>query len=167
MKAPSVIKQKSMFLSPVKTVLLAGLVAGTLDILAAIVLLGKMHVMGVLQFIASGLFGKPAFTGGMVMALLGLLFHFFIAFSFTVAYFLLYSKIALPKKQPVISGLLYGIFVWAIMNLVVLPFTNVPKSPFDPARVMLNMSILMVMIGLPVALIVHRHYQLKKMTAVE
>ena len=37
-----------------KAILKTGLVAGTLDILAAIVLLAKMNVAGVLQYIASG-----------------------------------------------------------------------------------------------------------------
>ena len=56
--------------SPFKTILLAGFIAGLLDITAAIVILGKMNVVGVLKYIASGVLGKEAFLGGNGVALL-------------------------------------------------------------------------------------------------
>ena len=64
-----------------KAILKTGLIAGTLDILAAIVILAKMNAVGVLQYVASGVFGKEAFSGGTTMAIAGLIFHYIIAFS--------------------------------------------------------------------------------------
>src|SRR4051794_18482297 len=99
-------------ISAFKTILFAGFVAGLLDITAAIVILGKMNATGVLQFVASGAFGKAAFQGGAPMALLGLLFHFIIAFTFATIYFLVYPHISFLQKHKVLSGLLYGVIVW-------------------------------------------------------
>jgi hypothetical protein len=145
--------------SPFKTILLAGFIAGLLDITAAIVILGKMNVVGVLKYIASGVLGKEAFLGGNGVALLGLFFHFCIAYSFTILYFLIYPRITLLHKHKVLSALLYGIFVWAVMNLLVLPVTNVSRGSFQWSKALLNMSILVVMVGLPISLIIHRYYQ--------
>ena len=150
--------------SPLKTILITGFVAGFLDITAAIVILGKMNATGVLKYIASGAFGKKAFAGGTEMVIYGLLMHFIIAYSFTILYLFAYPYIGLFKKQKVLSGLLYGIFVWAVMNLLVLPFTNVAQAAFRWDKALLNMSILMVMIGLPIALMVNHYYE--KNTAV-
>jgi hypothetical protein len=145
-----------------KTILLAGFTAGTLDITAAIVLLGNMKAVPILKYIASGVFGKDAFAGGTEMALLGLLFHYMIAFSFAIAYFLIFPYLPpLLKKHKILSGLLYGIVVWIVMNLVVVPMTQVPRGPITLESALLNMAILMVCIGLPISFIVHRYYSSK------
>jgi hypothetical protein len=63
-------------------ILKAGLIVGTLDILAAFIQYaiktGKNPTV-VLKFIASGVFGKEAFNGGTMMNVYGLIFHFVIA----------------------------------------------------------------------------------------
>ncbi|GAB3936720.1 DUF1440 domain-containing protein [Larkinella terrae] len=149
--------------SRLKTILLAGFTAGTLDIIAAIVLLGNRKAVPILKYIASGVFGKEAFAGGTEMAVLGLLFHYTIAFSFAIAYFLLFPSLPpLLKKHKLLSGLLYGILVWCVMNLVVVPMTNVSRGPIKLESALLNMGILMVCIGLPISLIVERYYASKK-----
>ncbi len=70
-------------------VLSAGFTCGVLDITAALVVYGYLGVkpMRLLQGIASGLLGPKAFDGGLATALLGLLCHFFIAFSAATVYF--------------------------------------------------------------------------------
>jgi hypothetical protein len=148
--------------SPLKTILLAGFTAGTLDITAAIVLLGNMKPLPILKYIASAVFGKTAFTGGDEMAVYGLLFHYFIAFSFAIAYFLIFPYVPLFRKHKLLSGLLYGVFVWIIMNLVVVPMTSIARGPIKLESALLNMSILMVCIGLPISFIVHRYYSSKR-----
>src|SRR5580698_80975 len=111
--------------SPIKIILLSGFTAGTLDILGAIlvyvVVQGKTTTLRMLQSIASGIFGKDAYAGGMTMACYGLIFHFLIAFSFAAGYFLSFPYISFLQKHKIISGLLYGIFIWLVMNLIVVP----------------------------------------------
>lgn len=148
--------------SALRTILLAGFVAGTLDILGAIFV--YVYIMNVttttrlLQGIARGAFGKSAFQGGMSMALAGLAFHFIIAFSFTVFYFFVFQLIPFLKKQRIISGLLYGIFVWCVMNLAVLPLLDVANVPTKWDSILRGAGILMVCVGLPISLIVSRSY---------
>ncbi len=145
----------------VKTILLAGFVAGTLDILAAIVVyslvMGKATAMQILQSIASGAFGKQAFAGGWEMALCGLVFHYIIATSWAAAFVLISRYLSFLRNQKVISGLLYGVIVWVGMNLVVLPLSNVNKAPLRWDSVLIGMIILMLCVGLPISLITHKY----------
>ena len=149
----------------VQTIIKAGLLAGTLDITTAFI---HYHIktgkgpFGVLNFVASGFFGKAAFEGGTPMALWGLLFHFIIAFAWTIIFFFLYPSIHLVSKNKIVNGLLYGIVIWAVMNLAVLPLSNVPPFQFDITKAIIAMLILMLAVGLPVSIIISRYYEKNK-----
>ena len=139
-------------------ILLAGLVAGTLDILAAIVLLANMNAAGTLKFIASGVFGKAAFDGGPAMVALGAVFHYTIAAAFAAAYFLAYPRLEWLRRNKWISGVLYGVIVWSVMNLVVVPLSQAPAATLTWLSALKNMGILIVCIGVPIAWLVERWY---------
>ena len=145
------------------TIFLSGLIAGTLDILAALIIydliLQKTPSIKILQSIASGIFKKEAYAGGSQMALYGLLLHYFIAFTFAVFYFTIYPHFNFLKKNTLLSGILYGIFVWIIMNLLVLPtvFPALPEKHLD-FPLILSMLILIFCIGIPIAFITRKHY---------
>ncbi len=147
-------KQSRLF----NIILRAGLLAGTLDILAAILILAKGNAVGTLKFIASGVFGKAAFSGGYDMVALGAVFHYFIATSFATGYFLVYPRLPFLQKNKWLSGVLYGVFVWAVMNLLVVPMSNAPQSPFAWDSALKNMAILVVCIGLPIAWLADKFY---------
>ncbi|MBF4494474.1 DUF1440 domain-containing protein [Flavobacterium sp. MR2016-29] len=148
-------------------VFLSGLIAGTLDIVAAItvysIILNKTTGIKILQSIASGIFKKEAYTGGSSMALIGLLLHYFIAFTFAWFYFILYPRLSFLKKNALLSGIVYGIFVWIIMNLIVLPivFPVLPQKHFD-FPLMLSILILIVCIGIPISFITKKYYSIKE-----
>lgn len=142
--------------SSLKTILVAGLVAGILDAAAAVIILGKMNFAGVWKYVASGYFGNEAFTGGNKMVLYGLVFHFCIAIFWAAVFYLLFSKLSFFKPQPVLGGLLFGALIWLTMAFIVLPMTNVPKSDFDLSAALKNLTILMVCVGLPNSLITNR-----------
>ncbi len=136
------------------SILKAGLLAGLLDILAAFanfyLKTGKNPVI-ILKFIASGVFGNAAFSGGPEMAFLGLLFHFLIALLFAAIFFLVVARI-LPKTPVKLSaGILYGIFIWLVMSLIVVPLSGAPKQPFNLPDAILNAAILMICVGLPIS----------------
>lgn len=145
------------------TLFLSGLIAGTLDILAAILvysyILHKTTAIKILQSIASGVFKKDAYTGGSQMALYGLLLHYFIALVFAWFYFTIYPYFSFIKKNTLFSGILYGIFVWIVMNLVVLPtvFSVLPEKHLD-FPLLLSILILICCIGIPIAFITKKHY---------
>jgi len=140
----------------IKNILLTTLVAGTLDGLAAVVFLGKMNFLAVFQYIASAIFGKEAYSGGIKTALIGLVLHYIIAFSFTAFFAFISGKMALLRKNILLSALIYGIFVWAIMNLLIVPLTKIPSHPFNPEKAILNAVILIFCIGLPIAYLTAR-----------
>ena len=146
----------------VRTVIWAGFVAGVLDALAAMTLFmirGGKNPTDVWKYVASGLFEKVALTGGSDMVLWGLAFHFFIALSFALFFFLIYPRLHRLIPSPVVAGLLYGVFAWLVMNRIVLPLSNVPAAPFNLVRALIGMAIIMVMVGLPIALIINRYYR--------
>lgn len=142
-------------------ILLTGLLVGTLDIVTAFadyfIATGKAPD-GVLKFIASGVFGDEAFSGGTGIVLMGLLFHFIIAYSFTVLFFLIYPQIKFLQKNRIITGIVYGIFIWMIMNLIVVPLSNTPSLSMKAGRIIKSMLILIVMVGLALSFIAHKFF---------
>ncbi|MFH6998621.1 DUF1440 domain-containing protein [Flavobacterium sp. FlaQc-57] len=148
-------------------VFLSGLIAGTLDIVAAIVIyaviLNKTTGIKILQSIASGVFHKEAYSGGSQMALYGLLLHYFIAFAFAWFYFTVYPYFSFLKKNTFLAGVIYGVFAWIVMNLVVLPvvFPVLPEKHFD-FPLLLSILILIFCIGIPIAFIHKKYRSLRK-----
>ncbi|MBC9934298.1 hypothetical protein [Chitinophaga qingshengii] len=149
---------------PAGIILLTWMMAGTLDLFSAclqfVLMTGKSFV-NVLLFVASGVFGTAAFSGNPAMMWWGVLFHYIIALGFTLLFFGLYPRIPEMRRIPAVSGLVYGIFVWLVMNLLILPLTNIPKGPFHLVNVLVGMCILMVAIGLPMGLMAGKYYQHK------
>ncbi|MEP7279052.1 MAG: hypothetical protein ABI813_10450 [Bacteroidota bacterium] len=148
--------------SPLLSILVAWLLAGTLDITTALVLFtvrsGKSPLI-ILKYIASAVFGhSAAYSGGIGMDMAGLLFHYTIAFIFTVLFFLLYPRIHRFINNKYIAGILYGLFVWMVMNLLLVPLTRIPAHAITWQNALENIVILMLAIGLPVSLIAHRYY---------
>ena len=106
-----------------------------------------------LYFIASGLLGKSAFEGGVGIAALGAALHFVIAYSWTALFFLLSSRFSFLATYPILTGIVYGGCIWVVMNMVVLPLSQIGLRPFNPTQALINAGILMVCIGIPLAFI--------------
>ncbi|MBC7873591.1 MAG: hypothetical protein H7Y01_06335 [Ferruginibacter sp.] len=149
----------------VTAILVTGLVAGTLDGLAAILnftIQGNKHPERIFKYIASAAFGAKATTGGEIMIAWGVFFHYLIAFAFTIFFFIIFPRVKWLQENVLLGGLLYGLFVWLVMNRVVVPLSQLPPSPFKLKSAIINMLILMVCIGLPVAVMANKHYLYKK-----
>lgn len=147
-----------------KGILLAGFLAGTLDILAAIgqTLLAAREPAGMLRFIASGIFGETALKGGGGYALLGLFFHYCIATGWAMVLFFIYPKVKSFSRHWLVTGVAYGFFVWLMMNRVVLPLSNTPPLPFTFGWGMVkSLIIIIVAVGLPLSYLVTRYYAVK------
>lgn len=132
-----------------------GLIVGTLDISSAFIyyyIKTGNNPLIILKYIASALLGKEqAYSGSSAMYLLGLLLHYCIAFSFTILFFLLYPRINAMNKNRVLTGIIYGLFVWTVMNLLVVPASAIGKYPSEPVSIVINMVILIICIGLPLS----------------
>ena len=134
--------------------LLTGLFAGSLDAMAAVLLYlarGNKDPRMLFRYIASAAYGKRAFAPGEFMVLMGLLFHFLIAMSWVAIYFYLSGNIPWLNLHPLPAAIGYGIFVWIIMNLVVVRFSRAAPRPFSWLFAVINVVILIVTIGLPAA----------------
>lgn len=136
-----------------------GLIAGTLDLVAACVaawLRGGTKPVQVFHFIASGLLGVEAFRGGVKTAVLGVALHFLIATVATVIFYLASRSLYFLIERPITSGLLYGVVVYAFMNFVVVPMSKVSQRVPTVTGRIIGLLIIMFCVGLPIALIVRR-----------
>lgn len=142
-----------------KTILLATAVAGGLDIIAAIVqgIAGGTGPAAVLRSVAAGPLGDGAFTGGMGMALTGLFVHFAIMAVIVTVFVFAAQALPMLTRQPWLWGPVYGLGVWAVMYLVVLPMRWPGGFPLtDPVKIAWAIAFHTLLVGLPIALIAAR-----------
>ena len=135
-------------------IILTGLMAGTLDALAALLFFrarGNKQPGVLFRYIASAVYGPKAFSGGHGMIARGVTFHFLIAFCWVGLYFAAYPMISGLETGVLVDSIVYGLLVWVIMNLIVLPLSKAAPRPSTVSSVLINMLILMITIGLPCA----------------
>ena len=143
------------------TIFWVGLIAGTLDIIAAFLhyyISTHRNPLRVLLYIASGVFGKKAYPGTTAMYFAGALLHYLIAYSFTFFFFFIYPLFGFLSANRLVTGILYGIFNWAVMNLFVLPLNGMASPFFHWPKSLLSVGILIVAMGLPLSFLAHRYY---------
>lgn len=144
-----------------KAILFAALLAGTLDIIGAVIVY-QANPTQVFKFIASGAFGAGrAFSGGSDMVAWGIAFHYIISLAWTIAFFFIYPLFPILSKNKYITGALYGIVIWVVMNKVIIPLSAIPPAPFNLRSAAIAALILIVAVGLPIAILTHRYYSRK------
>jgi uncharacterized membrane protein YagU involved in acid resistance len=114
----------SVFVVPI---LLGGIIAGTFDIGAAS-LINSAKPTRILQVIASGLLGKPAFAEDSTVEL-GLVLQW--AMSIIIASIFVVAAQWKPalKRHWIKSGLAYGVVIFLVMNYIVLPLSAIGHPP--------------------------------------
>ena len=132
-------------------ILLGGLIAGTVDVGAAVLMSGKDAVF-ILQFIAAGLIGKTAsFQGGTATAVLGLVLQWVMSLIIAAIYVLASLRLGWLRRTWVAAGLAYGVVVFVVMNYVVRPLSAIGGVPhFKPLSFAENMAA-MLLFGVIVA----------------
>lgn len=143
-----------------------GSVAGAFDITYAILFSGWRGVpaMRVLQSVASGLLGSAAFEGGLRTAVLGLFLHFCIALSAAAIFYLASRRFHLLTRRAMMCGIIYGIIIYGMMNLLVLPMSAFPrKVTFPPLVLATGLLVHMFLIGLPISLATRKASSLRAM----
>jgi len=139
--------------SAARAIIVGGLVAGTLDLTQASILFG----LQVPLVIAGGLLGEKAFHGGAGVYALGIVLHFFIAFSWTAIYYGASRRLTFMLEHPLVCGLFFGMAVELVMSYVVLPLSALhDRGPYRLHDVLLGLIVHMFVIGLPVAFSVRR-----------
>lgn len=143
-----------------ETIVYGGLTVGILDFFDASIFFPLYYGITfarVWQGVSAGLLGREAaVSGGWNTVMLGIFLHFVVAFCVATVYYVASRNISLLIRQPIISGLFYGVAVNYVMQLVVIPLSAIVSRPgtSEPVASLLN-SIVghAVVVGLPVALI--------------
>ena len=148
------------------TIIWVGFLVGLLDLTSAFIqtkiMFPARDPFGVLRYIASAVFGKQRANSDDSMFFYGALFHFIIAYSFTTVFFLVYPRVRALSKNRLLTGLLYGLIIWAIMNLIVVPQTKIGARPFVLKNAMIAAAILIVAIGIPLSYLAYNFYYGRK-----
>ena len=145
-----------------RTILFAGLLVGSLDLIAA---LTNFYINThkdptiVFRYIASAVFGRTrAYSEGGNMIFMGAIFHYLIAYFFTIIFFILYINFGIMSKSRLLTGIAYGILIWAVMNLIVVPIALNIYVKWNQ-QTWINLVILICMIGLPLSFIAYWYFK--------
>ena len=140
-----------------RTIAWATLVAGTLDILLAVILSlsrGRSPT-DMLRFVASGPF--PAATEwGASGALLGLATHFALMAIMATIFVIAATRLPALIAKPVQWGVIYGLITYVVMNLIVVPLRFPAAWPPKPIGIATQLFAHIVLVGIPMALIAAR-----------
>lgn len=148
----------------VATIIKAGLLAGALDICFAFLysyIKRGITPSVVLQYISKIVFGKTAFSNTAILNITGLLVHFTIAMGWAIIFFILYRRLKLIRINKIVTAIIYGLFVWTMMNVLLLPLWNQKPFVFNPESSSINAAILIIAIGLPLSFMANRYYSKK------
>lgn len=143
----------------IHAMLCGGAVAGALDIAFAIsfAAFNGMAPERLLQTVASGLLGKAAFSGGRPVAVLGLALHFAMSFLWAGAFLLVATRVRALVARPLVGGVAFGVVVFLVMRLVVLPLSAFPfPVRFAPLATVLDLLSHTLLFGVPIALAARR-----------
>jgi uncharacterized membrane protein YagU involved in acid resistance len=135
--------------------LVGGSIAGALDILFALSFAAYSGTAPIplLQTVASGALGEAAFTGGVSAAVFGLLAHFLLSYAWAGVFLLIAARAPALVRQPLASGIVFGVAVFLLMRLVVLPLSAFPfPVRFKPLATVLDLLSHMFLFGVPIAL---------------
>ena len=142
--------------SAARAIVVGGLVAGTLDLLFAVLVYGYARGGSeddVLHSIASGWLGRTAFAGGGPSSVLGFFTQYLIALGAAAVFFVVSGAFPVLRRRPVPAGLAFGAGLYAFMYGVVMPLSAIPFRPsFAPKGLLPALTAHMILIGLPIAL---------------
>lgn len=139
----------------ISAILLGGIIAATIDIGAASLINNRSPVF-IMQAIAGGLLGRATFQGGAGSAILGALLQEIMGILIATIYIVLSKTVPGLPRRWVMSGLIYGVIVFFVMNYVVVPLSALKALPhFKPVKFAEDMSA-MLLFGLIIAFFARR-----------
>lgn len=109
-------------------VVIAGLVAGTVDVGAACVIY-KASPAIILRAIAGGLLGRPAFSMGLLSTSLGLVLQWGMSILIAACCMAASCGSDRLRRHWIAAGLVYGSVTFAVMNGLVVPLSASSSKP--------------------------------------
>jgi len=131
-------------------ILIGGTLAGVFDEICAFVTMGWQ----VPRVVAAGLLGTWAIksTGGWVWVL-GVVLHFVVAFGAATVYCLASRRLPFLKEHFAVCGIFFGIAVFLVMYLVVMPLSALHyMGPYTHRTLVQGILVHMLLIGLPIGI---------------
>ncbi|MDZ4707482.1 MAG: hypothetical protein SH818_03690 [Saprospiraceae bacterium] len=147
-----------------RTIFFTALIAAILDLAGAainyMISSGGKFPKKILEYIAGGVYGGSALDGSMGMNIKGALLHFLIASIWTILFFSFYPKIKFFHRSIWVNAVVYGLIVWLVMNLIVLPFSawKAPIVPFKLETAIRAAIVLIICVALPIAMSARKYY---------
>lgn len=134
-----------------KAALTAGVMAGLVDIVAAS-MINHAPPARILQSIASGVLGMAAYSGGGGAIALGLLLQILMSIVIASVYALPTQRLPWLVSRPLAAGLAFGVGVFVVMNLVVVPLSAFAPKPKHVTLAFLSLNLAaMLVFGVLVA----------------
>lgn len=108
-----------------QAILYGTLTVGVLDGLAAMIMSGLRGTRPdrLFQSIAFALVGQASFSGGWPTVVLGVVLHFVVALGVVTIYVSASRLVPALARRPLLLGPVYGIAVFFVMNLIVIPLS--------------------------------------------
>jgi hypothetical protein len=140
-----------------KSTAYATAVAGTLDILFAMILtiLFGNGIGNMLRFVGSGPFPQ-ATEMGAAGSFLGLLTHFTLMAIMAALYVFAARRMPALVQRPIQWGIIYGLITYVVMNWLVVPLRFDAPLPPKPLAIATQLFAHVVLVGIPIALITAR-----------
>jgi len=149
-------------------ILFTALLTGSIDALFVVLPGCQASAAAVFRCIASGVFDTKAFTGGKEMVYYGVLFHYYFALAWTVAFLLFYPALFKITKIRAVLILLTGMVIWLVMNFIIVPLSHIPTCEKGGIlRIVKNLGVLILAYGLPFTIIADRYGKTNKAKPLE
>lgn len=139
-----------------RATIIATVYAGTLDILSAFAYdaYDGGEPLAVLRGIAGAIIDREALGNDYVMAAIGLGLHFTIMLAMAWFYMAVASRLKPVNRVPILSGVVYGLILYGVMDWYILPWRWPTLFPIlSPKDVGEQLFSHVVLVGMPIALV--------------
>jgi len=161
LRAPPQWRREARMRAWILPIVLGGLIAGALDIAYAFAhyyAVYQLAPLRILHSIAAGALGpEAARAGGWGTGALGLALHFLLT-TIMAAFFVAWTRM-IPdlNKWPWLSGATYGLALFVLMQVVVLPMSAAGGAGFPEGQFLVGGLLIHAFgVGVPIALIARR-----------
>jgi hypothetical protein len=141
-----------------RSIILGGFFAGFVDFVYPTVktVLSGGSWMQPWKGVAGGLLGRAALEGGMEIAALGVVLHFFICFVAAAMLYAIATRVKWLPRQWIVLGILYGVAFLVVMNYVILPLSAIGRSLYPWENIHVTAFVHIVVVGWPTAFFISR-----------
>lgn len=133
-------------------IVIAALVVGTIDVLAA-ALYWQASIPKTFQSIAAWVIGRDAYHLGAYGTVLGAMLQYLLMTAIVAGYHVAAHRYPALLKHPMIGGACYGALVYAVQFGVAVPLSRAPSIGFHSTWILACLSVYVLVVGITAAFI--------------